>query len=99
MKVRGNTGCIDREMVDGLFSKKQTWLLQECALHCMGLQELQGITRTAWDTSLEKTGVQESWVIFRDHLLEAPQRSISICWKLSSAKQQETHMDEQGAPD
>lgn len=90
VKLRGSTGCNDRETVVAFFPKSRFWLLQECALHCMGLQELHRITRIAWDTAPEKTGVQESWLIFRDHLLEAPQCSISICRKLNSGSRRPT---------
>lgn len=48
--------------------------------------------RTSWDVALERRGIQESWLIFRHHLLQAQERSILINMKLSKSS-----MWEQGA--
>ena len=32
--------------------------------------------RVPWDTALEGRGAQESWLIFKDHLLQAQERCI-----------------------
>ncbi|KFV06959.1 hypothetical protein N340_13909, partial [Tauraco erythrolophus] len=35
------------------------------------------LTRVQWDEALEGRGAQESWLIFKDHLLQAQERCIS----------------------
>lgn len=41
------------------------------------------VGRIAWDTALERRGAQESWIIFKDHLLPAQERSFLINTKPS----------------
>lgn len=43
------------------------------------------LKRIAWDIALEKTEIQQSELVFKDHLLQAPQWSISVCSKPGSS--------------
>lgn len=66
MQVRGSMGCTNHEMVDGLFFQKAgSQPLQRADFGLFG----DLLRRILWDTALEKKGVQESWLIFKDHLL------------------------------
>lgn len=83
VKVRSSTGCTDHEMVDGpSVPKRWNRTLDFRRIDC-GLfrNVLKGIT---WFIALERTEVQQSWLVFKDHLLQALQWSISICRKPGS---------------
>ena len=49
--------------------------------------------RTAWDTVLEKRGVQKSWLICKDHLLQAQERSILTSRKSSKGSRKPAWMN------
>jgi len=55
------------------------------------------LRRIPWDTTLVQRGAQESWLMFKDHLLQAQERCIPTERK-SGKKHQEACTDEQGAP-
>lgn len=49
------------------------------------------LKRITWDIALEKTEVQQSELVFKDHLLQALQWSISVCRKSGSSSRTPGH--------
>jgi len=75
VKVKGSLGCSDHEMVE--FK-----ILRAARKACSKLATLDFrradfgllrdlLHRTPWDKALEGRGAQESWLVFKDHLLQA----------------------------
>ena len=80
VKLKGSLGCSDHEMVEfkilralrRAHSKLTTLDLRRADFGLF--RDLLG--RVPWDKALEGRGAQESWVIFKDHLLQAQERCI-----------------------
>ena len=75
MKVKGSLGCSDHEMVEfkilraarRVHSKLATLDFRRADFGL--LRDL--LVRIPWDKALEERGAQESWSVFKDHLLQA----------------------------
>ncbi|KAK4824035.1 hypothetical protein QYF61_009626 [Mycteria americana] len=75
VNLKGSLGCSDHEMVEfnilraprRAHSKLNTLDFRRAGFGLF--RDLLG--RVPWDTSLEGRGAQESWLIFKDHLLQA----------------------------
>ena len=75
VKLQGSLGCIDHEMVKfrilravrRVHSKLTTLDFTRADFGLF--RDLLG--RIPWDKALEGIGTQESWLIFKDHLLQA----------------------------
>ena len=84
-KVRGSLGCSDHEMKEFRIlrrqGRQQQHLLDFKRTDSGLFRDLLG--RILWDTALERGGVQESWLIFKHHLLQAQAWSMLISRKLS----------------
>ncbi|PKU32701.1 hypothetical protein llap_16995 [Limosa lapponica baueri] len=83
VKLKGSLGCSDREMVEFKIlpllravrraqSKLATLDFRRADFGLF--RDLLG--RVPWDKALEGRGAQESWLIFKDHLLQAQERCI-----------------------
>ncbi|GAB0180076.1 hypothetical protein GRJ2_000472900 [Grus japonensis] len=80
VKLKGSLGCNDHEMVEFKILKaakrvhsKLTTL--DFRREDFGLfRDLLG--RVPWDKALEGRGAQESWLLFKDHLLQAQEGCI-----------------------
>ena len=80
VKLKGSLGCSDHEMVEfkilraarRAHSKLATLDFRRADFGLF--RDLLG--RVPWDTALEGRGAQESWLIFKDHLLQAQERCI-----------------------
>jgi len=80
VKLNGSLGCSDHEMVDfkilraarRTHSKLTTLDFRRADFGLF--RDLFG--RVLWDKALEGKGGKKSWLIFRDHLLQAQERSI-----------------------
>ncbi|GAB0181505.1 hypothetical protein GRJ2_000615800 [Grus japonensis] len=80
VELKGNLGCSDHEMVELKILKaarraesKLTTLNFRRADFDL-FRDLLG--RVPWDKALEGRGAQESWLVFKDHLLQAQERCI-----------------------
>ncbi|GAB0208559.1 hypothetical protein GRJ2_003321600 [Grus japonensis] len=101
VKLKGSLGCSDHEMVEFRILRaarracsKLTTL--DFSRADFGLfRDLPG--RIPWDKALEGRGAQDSWLIFKGHLLQAQERCIPTKRK-SSKNTKKPPMDEQGAP-
>ena len=75
VKLKGSLGCSDHEMVEfkilraarSAHSKLTTRDFRRAEFHLFG--DLLG--RVSWDKALKGRGAQESWLIFKDYLLQA----------------------------
>ncbi|GAB0203869.1 mitochondrial enolase superfamily member 1 [Grus japonensis] len=80
VKLKGNLGCSDHEMVEfRIFRAARRVCSKLTALDFrradFGLfRDLLG--RIPWDKALEGRGAQDSWLIFKHHLLQAQERCI-----------------------
>ena len=80
VKIKGNLGCSDHEIVEfrilGARRRVKSKLTTLDFIRAeFGLfNDLLG--RLPWDKALEGRGAQESWLIFKDHLLQAQGQSI-----------------------
>ncbi|GAB0203910.1 high affinity cAMP-specific and IBMX-insensitive 3',5'-cyclic phosphodiesterase 8B [Grus japonensis] len=78
VKLKGRLGCSDHEMVDfkilstarRTHSKVTTLDFRRAAFGLF--RDLLG--RAPWDKALEGRGTQDSWLVFKDHLLQAQER-------------------------
>jgi len=75
MKLKGSLGCSDHEMVEfkilraarRVYRKLNTLDFRRADFSLF--MDLPG--KVPWDKSLEERGDQESWLILKDHLLQA----------------------------
>ena len=80
MKVGGSLGCNDHETVEVRFlrgdsrAKSRNTALDFRRADFNLFRDLFG--RISWDMALGRRGVQESWLIFKDHLLQAQEWSM-----------------------
>ena len=82
VKLKGSLGCSDHEMVEfkilraarRVHSKLNTLDFRRADFGLF--RDLLG--RVPWDTALEGRGAQESWLIFKDHLLQAQESPIPM---------------------
>ncbi|PKU33078.1 glycerol kinase [Limosa lapponica baueri] len=80
VKIRGSLGCSDHEMMEfktlkaarRAHSKLTTLNFRRADFGLF--RDLLG--RVPWDKALEGRGAQESWLIFKDHLLKAQEQCI-----------------------
>ena len=81
MKLKGSLGCSDHRMVEfkilreskRMHSKLATLDFRRADFELF--REVFG--RVTWEKALEGRGAQESWLVFKDHLLQAQKQSIS----------------------
>ncbi|GAB0202872.1 hypothetical protein GRJ2_002752800 [Grus japonensis] len=94
VKLKGSLGCSDHEMVE--FKIVRTVRRAHNKLTTLDFQRADFslfrdlLGRIPWDKALEGRGAQDSWLIFKGHLLQAQERCIPTKRKAC--------MDEQGAP-
>ena len=80
VKLKGSLGCNDHKMVEfkilraarRVHSKLATLDFRRADFGLF--RDLLG--RVPWDKALEGRGAQESWLVFKDHLLQAQERCI-----------------------
>jgi len=100
VKLKGNLGCSDHEMVEFKILRAARRVYSK--LTALGFRRADfGIFRNLLgrvqqDKALEERGAQESWLIFKDHLLQAQEQCIPK--EEVRQKRQDACMDEQGAP-
>ncbi|GAB0204032.1 polycomb group RING finger protein 3-like [Grus japonensis] len=102
VKLKGSLGCRDHEMVEfrilraarRAHSKLTTLDFRRADLGLF--RDLLG--RIPWDKALEGRGAQDSWLVFKNHLLQAQERCIPTKRKSSKNTKRPPPMDEQGAP-
>uniref|UniRef100_A0A8C8RGD0 Maestro heat like repeat family member 6 n=1 Tax=Pelusios castaneus TaxID=367368 RepID=A0A8C8RGD0_9SAUR len=87
VEVNGNLGSSDHEMVEfrilinGRKEKSRTHILDFRKADFGSLRELMG--RVPWEADLKGKGVQDSWLYFKETLLEAQEDNIPMCRKNS----------------
>ncbi|GAB0188840.1 hypothetical protein GRJ2_001349300 [Grus japonensis] len=80
IKLKGSLGCSDHEMVEFRILRAARRALSKLTTldfrrADFGLfRDLLG--RIPWDKALEERGAQDSWLIFKGHLLQAQERCI-----------------------
>ncbi|KAM9590815.1 uncharacterized protein ACIBXB_005869 [Morphnus guianensis] len=80
VKLKGSLGCSDHEMVE--FKNLRAARRAHSKLTTLDFRRADFglfrdlLGRVPWDTALEGRGVQASWLIFKDHLLQAQERCI-----------------------
>ncbi|GAB0190228.1 hypothetical protein GRJ2_001488100 [Grus japonensis] len=80
VKLKGSLGCSDHEMVEFRILRAARRACSKLATldfrrADFGLfRDLLG--RIPWDKALEARGAQDSWLIFKHHLLQAQERCI-----------------------
>ncbi|GAB0208941.1 hypothetical protein GRJ2_003359800 [Grus japonensis] len=80
VKLKGSLGCSDREMVEFKILRAARRAHSELTTldfrrAGFGLsRDLLG--RVPWDKALEGRGAQDSWLVFKDHLLQAQEQCI-----------------------
>lgn len=98
-KVRDSHGCSDYETVElkiqrGVIKINRVTIPDVRRADVGLFGDLLG--QIPWETALEGTGAQESWVILKYNFLRAQEWFSPMC---RSQKQQNAGMDEQAAPD
>ncbi|GAB0182786.1 hypothetical protein GRJ2_000743900 [Grus japonensis] len=99
VKLKGSLGCSDHEMVEfrtlraarRACSKLTTLDFSRADFGL--IRDLLG--RIPWDKALEGRGAQESWLIFKGHLLQAQQRCIPTKRKSSKNTKRPPWMNEE----
>ncbi|GAB0210150.1 hypothetical protein GRJ2_003480800 [Grus japonensis] len=99
VKLKGSLGCSDHEMVEfrilraarRAHSKLTTLDFRRADFGL--LRDLLG--RIPWDKALEGRGAQESWLIFKGHLLQAQQRCIPTKRKSSKTTKRPPWMNKE----
>ncbi|PKU40674.1 glycerol kinase [Limosa lapponica baueri] len=100
VKLKGSLGCSGHELVE--FKILRTARMVHSKLTTLDFRRADFgvfrdlLGRVLWDKALEGRGVQENWLLFKDHLLQAQEQCIPTKRKLGK-KSQEACMDEQGA--
>jgi len=80
VKVKGSLGCSDHEMMEFKILRAARRVCSKLTILNFRradfglLRDLLG--RIPWDKALEGRGTQESWSVFKDHLLQAQERCI-----------------------
>jgi len=81
VKLKGSLGCSDHEMVE--FKILRAARRAHSKLTTMDFRRADFglcrdlLVRVAWDKALDGRSAQESWLIFKDYLLQAQERCIS----------------------
>ncbi|GAB0208907.1 hypothetical protein GRJ2_003356400 [Grus japonensis] len=102
VKLKGSLGCSDHEMVEFKIlraARRAHSNLTTLDFRRAGFglsRDLLG--RVPWDKALEGRGAQDSWLVFKDHLLQGQERCIPTKKKVRQ-NCQEACMDEQDAPE
>ncbi|GAB0209035.1 mitochondrial enolase superfamily member 1 [Grus japonensis] len=99
VKLKGSLGCSDHEMVEfrilraarRAHSKLTTLDFRRADFGLF--RDLLG--RIPWDRALEGRGAQDSWLIFKGHLLQAQERCISTKRKSSKNTKRPPQMDKE----
>ncbi|GAB0182109.1 hypothetical protein GRJ2_000676200 [Grus japonensis] len=101
IKLKGSLGCSDHKMVEFRILRAAR---RACSkLTTLGFRRADFglfrdlLGRIPWDKALEGRGAQDSWLIFKGHLLQDQERCIPTKRK-SSKNTKRTPVDEQGAP-
>ena len=101
VKLKGSLGCSDHEMVEFKIlraARRVHGKLTTLDFRRADSDVFQNLLdRVPWDKALQGRGVQESWLIFKDHLLQA---SGAMHPNKEEVRQkcQVASMDEQGVP-
>ncbi|GAB0209530.1 mitochondrial enolase superfamily member 1 [Grus japonensis] len=99
VKLKGSLGCSDHEMVEfsilraarRAHSKLTTLDLRRADFGL--LRDLLG--RIPWDKALEGRGAQDSWLVFKGHLLQAQERCIPTKRKSSKTTKRPPWMNKE----
>ncbi|GAB0177964.1 hypothetical protein GRJ2_000261700 [Grus japonensis] len=99
VKLKGSLGCSDHEMVE-------FWILRAARRACSKLATLDFsradfgpfrdlLGRIPWDKALEGRGAQDSWLIFKGHLLQAQEQCIPTKRKSSKTTKRPLWMNKE----
>ncbi|GAB0209752.1 hypothetical protein GRJ2_003440900 [Grus japonensis] len=92
VKLKGSLGCSDHEMVE--FRMLRAARGTHCKLTTLDFRRADFglfrdlLGRIPWDKALEGRGAQDSWLIFKGHLLQAQERCIPTKEKKSGKNTQ-----------
>jgi len=93
--------CSDHEMVEARILRESSransriTTLDFWREDCNPFRDLLG--KIPWERAMQRREVRESWLIFKDHLLQAQECSMPT--SRNKQRGQEACVDEQGAPD
>jgi len=80
VKLKGSLGCSDHEMVEFKILRAGRWVCSKLTTLNFRRADFHLfrdlLRRVPWDKALEERGAQESWIIFKHHLLQAQERCI-----------------------
>ncbi|GAB0202710.1 hypothetical protein GRJ2_002736600 [Grus japonensis] len=99
VKLKGSLGCSDHEMVEFRILRAARRALSKLTTldfsrADFGLfRDLLG--RKPWDKALEGRGAQDSWLIFKGHLLQAQERCIPTKRKSSKTTKRPPWMNKE----
>ncbi|GAB0206541.1 mitochondrial enolase superfamily member 1 [Grus japonensis] len=99
VKLKGSLGCSDHKMVD--FRILRAARRARSKLTALGFRRADFglfrdlLGRIPWDKALEGRGAQDSWLIFRGHLLQAQERCIPTKRKSSKTTKRPPWMNKE----
>ena len=97
VKVKGILGCSDHKMVEFSIMRGRSRAKSNITGLDFGLfRYLLG--RVPWDKALEGRGVQEDWLIFKEHHLQAKEQFIQTSRKSSKVARWPAWIEEQLLP-
>ncbi|GAB0190203.1 hypothetical protein GRJ2_001485600 [Grus japonensis] len=74
VKLKGSLGCCDHEMVEFKILRAARRVHSKLATLDFRRADFGLLCRIPWDKALEARGAQDSWLIFKHHLLQAQER-------------------------
>lgn len=84
-KIKVSLGCSDQEMV--AYEIRRATRRAHCTFTTLDFRRTDFglfkdlLRRALWDVALERSGPQESWLEFKDHLLQAQEQPIPTARK------------------
>jgi len=96
VKVKESLGCSDHKMVEFRITRRNRAKKQDCKLRLWLQGSSSGICLEEFhgNKALEGTGVQESWLIFKEHHLRAKEQFIQTSRKSSKDARRPAWMEE-----
>ncbi|GAB0204631.1 hypothetical protein GRJ2_002928700 [Grus japonensis] len=99
VKLKGSLGCSDHVMVEFRILRAARWAhskLTTLDFRRAGFGLFRDMLgRIPWDKALEGRGAQDSWLIFKDHLLQAQERCIPTKRKSSKTTKRPPWMNKE----